>query len=148
MLFFKSAPDLDGDEINLEAMQSGKVDFQAWLKKHGADVTRPYIDKAIKALKDERGVTTFASNGYCFGGRYTIDLALEVGLRRIDPRTIRDTFWYTQGLIKVGIVSHPSLLKIPDDLHALRQHSIPFLWNTCEVDSHVCDTLRCLVLIH
>lgn len=34
----------------------------------------------------------------------------------------------------MAIVNHPSLLKVPDDLEAIKKHSIPFLFNTCETD--------------
>lgn len=40
--------------------------------------------------------------------------------------------------LKVGIVSHPSLLTVPDELNELRKKSIPFLWETCENDFMVC----------
>lgn len=37
---------------------------------------RPSLDKVIAALKEE-GVTKFGATGYCFGGRYTFDLAFD-----------------------------------------------------------------------
>lgn len=40
-----------------------------------------------------------------------------------------------QHVIKVGIVAHPSLLSVPDDLEKFKSvGTIPFLWNTCETD--------------
>ncbi|KAF9498828.1 hypothetical protein BDN71DRAFT_1503546 [Pleurotus eryngii] len=58
--------------------------------------TRPTIDKVITALT-EQGVTHFTATGYCFGGRYCFDLAFE-------------------NVVDVVAVSHPSLLKTPEDL--------------------------------
>jgi hypothetical protein len=40
-----------------------------------------------------------------------------------------------EGIIKVGAVSHPSLLKMPDDLQTLLAKSkAPILINSCDVD--------------
>ena len=80
---------------------------------HGAEQTRPPLDKVIAALK-ERGVTQFAATGYCFGARYTFDLAFD-------------------GVIKAAVVSHPSLLKVPDDLEKFKKTNVPLLINACEV---------------
>jgi dienelactone hydrolase len=40
-----------------------------WLANHGADQTRPPLDKVIAALKAE-GITKFGATGYCFGGMF------------------------------------------------------------------------------
>ncbi|KIJ65191.1 hypothetical protein HYDPIDRAFT_27910 [Hydnomerulius pinastri MD-312] len=90
------APDyLNGDEAPPYAMNNPEFNVKQWVQKHLPAQTRPPIDKVIAALK-EQGVTTFAVTGYCFGGRYTFDLACE-------------------NIIKVAIVAHPSQLKVPDD---------------------------------
>lgn len=109
--------DLNGDPIPEGALGSPDFDLGAWFGKHGADTVRPPLDKVIAALK-AKGVTSFAATGYCLGGRYVADLVLE-------------------DVIKVAIVAHPSLIKIPEDLEAIKKHSVPFLWNTCEVDNYV-----------
>jgi dienelactone hydrolase len=109
--------DLNKDPIPEGALGSPEFDLGAWFGKHGADTVRPPLDKVIAALK-AKGITSFAATGYCFGGRYVADLVLEDQL-------------------KVAIVAHPSLIKIPDDLEAIKKHSVPFLWNTCEVDDYV-----------
>lgn len=84
-----------------------------WSAKHGPEVTRPPIDACMKELR-ARGVKEFAATGYCLGGRYVVDLAIEE-------------------LLKVGIISHPSLLEIPKDLIAIdKAKRIPILWNTAE----------------
>jgi dienelactone hydrolase len=66
-----------------------------WIAKHGPEVTRPTLDAVIAALKAE-GVTTFDATGYCFGGKYALDLAIE-------------------NVTKAIAISHPSLLQIPAD---------------------------------
>lgn len=40
-----------------------------WFPNHGADKTRPTLDKVIAALK-ESGVTAIGATGYCFGGTF------------------------------------------------------------------------------
>ncbi|KAK7462815.1 hypothetical protein VKT23_007394 [Stygiomarasmius scandens] len=89
-----------------------------WVGKHNQRVVRPLIDKVITALKEE-GVTQFAATGYCFGGRYCFDLALD-------------------NIIQVTIVSHPSLLKIPEDLERYASISkAPLLINSCTFDQQL-----------
>ncbi|KIJ65189.1 hypothetical protein HYDPIDRAFT_175207 [Hydnomerulius pinastri MD-312] len=105
---------LNEDAIPSDAMNSGNFDLMAWLANHGADKTRPSLDKVIAALK-EQGVTSFGSTGYCFGGRYTFDLAYD-------------------GVIKAAVVAHPSLLKVPDDLEKFKGTGIPLLINSCTTD--------------
>lgn len=51
----------------------------AWLAKHPQSVTRPYLDALIAGLK-EQGVKEFAAAGFCYGGRYVFDLALDVSV--------------------------------------------------------------------
>merc|ERR1712093_846443 len=84
------------------------------LGKHGADVTRPAIDKVVDELR-KQGVKKFAAVGFCFGGRYVVDLVLD-------------------DAINVGMVAHPSLLKVPEDIQALAKKSTPFLWNHATED--------------
>jgi len=106
---------LNDDPIPADALNDGKFDLMGWLSKHGSDVTRPLLDKVIAGLK-EQGITTFAATGYCFGGRYVWDLALE-------------------NVIKVGATSHPSLIKVPEDLEKLVATSkVPLLINSAEID--------------
>ncbi|KAG2040096.1 Alpha/Beta hydrolase protein [Suillus americanus] len=90
-------------------------DLYGWLAAHGAEATRPPLDKVIAALKEE-GVTKFGATGYCFGGRYTFDLAFD-------------------NVIQCAVVSHPSLLNIPADLETYFSKSVaPLLINSCEND--------------
>lgn len=68
---------LSGDAIGKDALNDGTYDLMAWIGKHGQSVTRPILDKVIEALKSE-GIEDFGATGYCFGGRYTMDLAIGV----------------------------------------------------------------------
>jgi dienelactone hydrolase len=79
---------------DVETLQT--FDFNAWLVNHGAEVTRPPLDKVIAALK-EQGVSTFGASGYCFGALYSMDLAFE-------------------NVTKAIVISHPSFLQLPEDL--------------------------------
>lgn len=106
---------LNGGSLAADAMNSPSFDFMGWLANHGADQTRPPLDKVIAALKAE-GITKFGATGYCFGGRYVFDLAFE-------------------NIIQCAVVSHPSLLKVPADLETYFSKSqAPLLINSCEVD--------------
>ncbi|KAJ6514487.1 Alpha/Beta hydrolase protein [Mycena vitilis] len=111
-------PDLfNGDPVPVAALEPGAppFDWPKWLPAHGAAQTRPLIDAVISALKSE-GVTEFAASGYCFGGRYTFDLAFD-------------------RVIKVAVVAHPSLLKRPEDLEIYRDKATaPLLINGCTHD--------------
>ncbi|KWU42466.1 alpha/beta-hydrolase [Rhodotorula sp. JG-1b] len=102
-------PDIiKGDPVSLGDFSSGKFDLMGWLGKHGKEVTRPEIDKVIEHLKGQ-GVQKFAAIGYCFGGRYTVDLVVD-------------------GAASVGVVAHPSLLETPKDIEDLNKSSGHFLW--------------------
>ncbi|KAI9573852.1 dienelactone hydrolase [Boletus coccyginus] len=100
----------NGDALPPDALDSDTFDLRGWLSKHGQDVTRPLLDNVIRALR-EQGMTQFAATGYCFGGRYTFDLAFDK-------------------VIKVAAIAHPSLLKVPEDLET----GVPLLINSCETD--------------
>ncbi|KAF7374409.1 Dienelactone hydrolase endo-1,3,1,4-beta-D-glucanase [Mycena sanguinolenta] len=111
-------PDLfNGDPVPVAALSpdAPPFDWPSWLPKHGSAQTRPLIDAVMSALKAE-GVSDFACCGYCFGARYTFDLAFE-------------------RLIKVAAVAHPSLLKRPEDIETYRDKAIaPLLINGCTHD--------------
>ncbi|KAE9403608.1 alpha/beta-hydrolase [Gymnopus androsaceus JB14] len=108
---------LFGDGIPADAMgPDSTFDRDAWRERHGYDRTRAAVDAVIAALK-EKGITTFAANGYCFGAVYAVALAIENG-------------------IQATIVTHPSRLKVPEDLEKYFSVSkAPFLINSCEVDA-------------
>jgi len=107
---------LNGDPVPDGALDNPDFNFMVWLSKHPSEVTRPNIDKVMTALKEE-GVTEFGATGYCFGGRYCFNLAFDKA-------------------IKVTVVSHPSLLKIPEDLEKYKTLAeAPLLINSCTVDT-------------
>nr|GAT50045.1 dienelactone hydrolase endo-1,3,1,4-beta-D-glucanase [Mycena chlorophos] len=108
-------PDLfEGDPIPVSPPEGWSRD--AWAPKHTPAQVRPIVDKVIAALKAE-GYTKFAGAGFCFGARYVFDLAFE-------------------NTLNVSIVSHPSRLVVPDDLHKyVAESKSPLLINSCEVDS-------------
>ncbi|KAJ3873906.1 dienelactone hydrolase [Lentinula edodes] len=114
------APDLfEKDGLPFDVFDSEEkrqaFDLPTWFGRHGPHVARPLLDKVIAALK-EQGVTTFASTGYCYGGRLVFDLAFE-------------------NITSASIASHPSLLKSPDDLEKYFSTSrAPLLLNTCTTD--------------
>ncbi|KAJ9110746.1 hypothetical protein QFC20_002787 [Naganishia adeliensis] len=107
---------LNGDAIAPDAMNSGNFDLPAWLANHGEEATHAALDPVMDGLKEE-GVSKFAAVGYCFGGKYTVRLAI-------------------QKRISIGMIAHPSLLQVPEDLEALKEVTpeIPMLFVTCTTD--------------
>ncbi|PBK99072.1 dienelactone hydrolase endo-1,3,1,4-beta-D-glucanase [Armillaria gallica] len=107
---------LNGDAVPADAMGPGKsFDLSTWFVTHTPAHTRPPLDKVIAALK-ESGVTDFGATGYCFGARYVFDLAFD-------------------GVLKAAVISHPSLLKFPDDFEKyVASTQAPLLINSCTFD--------------
>ncbi|KAI6044451.1 hypothetical protein EDC04DRAFT_2865923 [Pisolithus marmoratus] len=106
---------LNGDPVPVDAFTSGKYDLNVWFAQHGNEQTRPNIDKVVAALK-EQGVKDLGVIGTDATGRYGFDLAFE-------------------NITKVTVVSHPSLLKVPEDLEKYKQLSkAPLLINSCTFD--------------
>ncbi|KZW03094.1 alpha/beta-hydrolase [Exidia glandulosa HHB12029] len=86
-----------------------------WFPTHMEEYTRPLLDAVIVGLK-ERGITVFGATGYCFGGRYSLDLAFE-------------------NLVHAIAITHPSAISTPADFERLLSTSrVPLLINSCEVD--------------
>jgi dienelactone hydrolase len=94
-----------GDAIGKDALNDGTFDLMGWIGRHGKDVTRAPLDKVIAGLKAQ-GITSFAANGFCFGGRSAFELTVEHELKAV-------------------IFSHPSLLAIPSALELLKANSSP-----------------------
>ncbi|KAF8836962.1 alpha beta-hydrolase [Paxillus ammoniavirescens] len=89
------APDyLNGDAAPPYAMNNPAFNVKEWVQRHLPPVTRPPIDKVIAALK-EQGVKNFAVSGYCFGGKYALDIGLE-------------------NIVDVVVLAHPSQTKVDD----------------------------------
>ncbi|KAI6040300.1 dienelactone hydrolase family-domain-containing protein, partial [Pisolithus marmoratus] len=113
------APDyLNGDAAPPYAMNNRNFNVKAWVQNHMPDVTRPPVDKVVKALQGQ-GVTSFAVSGYCFGGRYAIDLAIDQ-------------------VVDVVVVSHPSQVVIPDAFETIAQKAkAPLLLEMGDQDTEV-----------
>lgn len=123
----------------MDAFQKGEFDLGAWFPHHGADVTRPPIDKVLRAMRD-KGFTKVAAIGFCFGARYVVDLVLDVRFptplsvparTKADPRSPAGT---RQNAVQAAMVAHPSLLEVPADIEKLKESSVPFLWNNAGED--------------
>ncbi|KAJ7220604.1 alpha/beta-hydrolase [Mycena pura] len=110
---------LNGDPRpgSIENPPPASFNVNAWKAAHTDAQTRPPLNAVIRAL-NARGFSRLAATGYCFGGRYTIDLALE-------------------NVIEAAAITHPSQLKVPLDFEALLATStVPLLINSCETDPH------------
>ncbi|KAH9840050.1 alpha/beta-hydrolase [Rhodofomes roseus] len=107
---------LYNDPAPVDALDAGSNwDFMAWLSKHGGETVLPVLDKVIPALHAS-GITTIAILGFCYGARPAFDLAFN-------------------NTVSVVVVSHPSLLKVPDDIEKYKAVSkAPLLINSCEID--------------
>lgn len=96
-------PDLFNEEpCPPDALNPGSnYDFATWLTRHGAESVGPIIRKVMTALV-QQGITKIGVLGYCFGARPAFNLAF-------------------RNAVHVVVVSHPSLLKVPDDLEVRHQ---------------------------
>ncbi|KLO06748.1 alpha/beta-hydrolase [Schizopora paradoxa] len=106
-----------GDPIPEDALTNPdrKFDRESWMKNHNADTAWPAVREVMESLKG-KGITGFGAVGFCFGAPFVMTLAQE-------------------NAIKAGVFTHPSRLKVPDDLNTLlEKSSVPVLFNTCEVD--------------
>lgn len=90
-------------------------DLGAWFGRNGIDFSEPRVRTVLAALR-EQGVTRIAVTGYCYGARSGFNLAFEKA-------------------IDVLAVSHPSLLKVPEDIQKYKDTAVaPLLINSCTVD--------------
>ncbi|GBE90106.1 Protein AIM2 [Sparassis crispa] len=107
---------LHGDPCPADAQAPGSnFDLKAWLAKHPGDSVKPVLEKVIGALT-ESGVQNIGALGFCYGARPAFDLAF---LNATD----------------VTVVSHPSLLKMPEDYQRyVAESKAPLLINSCEID--------------
>jgi len=105
----------EGDGIPEDALEPGKTfDRDGWYSRHGYEKTRSLVDKVYEAL-EQRGITTFGTAGYCFGGAYAFPLGIE-------------------NKVKATMIAHPSR-NIPSLLQEYFDSSrVPLLINSCEFD--------------
>lgn len=90
-------PDIfNGDPIGEMDLNNASFNREAWFARHPEETWKTAVDPVVAALK-EQGVTRFGTTGYCFGA---------------------PPAWYLacKNESHVTVVSHPSRLKIPDDL--------------------------------
>ncbi|KAJ5544555.1 hypothetical protein N7535_007047 [Penicillium sp. DV-2018c] len=112
-------PDIfQGDQIDVEEMNSGKVDLPTWLPKHQPEQVQPAIDSTIKYMRETLGVKKIGAVGYCFGGKYVAR--------------------YLDGRIDAGYTAHPSFIT-KEELAAIKG---PFSIAAAEVDSIFTTQLR------
>ena len=90
-------PDLfQGEALPEDVMTRTDFDREGWMSRHGPESWEPVVDAVVQALQAE-GVTWIGTTGYCFGAPPVWRLALK-------------------GWSKVSVVSHPSRLRVPEDL--------------------------------
>ncbi|KAH9933391.1 alpha/beta-hydrolase [Fomitopsis serialis] len=104
------------DPAPFDALDAGSTwDFMAWLAKHGGETVLPVLAKVVPALQSS-GISKIAALGFCYGARPAFDLAF-------------------LNTVSVVVVSHPSLLKVPEDIEKYKAVSkAPLLINSCEID--------------
>ncbi|KAF7713652.1 Dienelactone hydrolase family protein [Penicillium ucsense] len=113
-------PDLfQGDAISTADMDSGKVDFGAWLPKHQPANVDPVVEAAIKYVRETLGVKKVAAVGYCFGAKYV-------------------TRFLKTNKVDVGFVAHPSFVT-HEELGAIQG---PYSIAAAETDSIFTTQLR------
>ncbi|KAH8998159.1 chlorocatechol-degradation protein [Lactarius akahatsu] len=110
------APDLfEGDAVNETAFDPGSdFDLYKWLPNHTAEHTGKRVRAVIEELKS-KGITVFGATGYCYGARLVFDLAFE-------------------NIIRVAVITHPSLLTTEDLDIYVKKSKAPLLLNSCEHD--------------
>lgn len=63
-------PDLfQGDQISVEAMESGKADLPSWFPNHQPGNVDPVVESTIKYARETLGVKKVGAVGYCFGAK-------------------------------------------------------------------------------
>ncbi|GMM40364.1 hypothetical protein FOG50_01216 [Hanseniaspora uvarum] len=101
------------DQISLEDLGSGKVDFPKWLGNHSNEITKPIVEKALKAIKEQNPNKKICVIGYCFGAKY----AVQQGSK--------------EGIADVVAIAHPSFVTI-EEVEAL---NVPILISCAEIDN-------------
>ncbi|KAH8816620.1 dienelactone hydrolase family protein [Xylogone sp. PMI_703] len=110
---------LEGDALPLDAFETGKVDIQSWVSKHGTAQVDPIVQSSINYLRKEQGIKRIYGVGYCFGGKYV-------------ARFLHD------GKIDVGYTAHPSFIS-REELASIKK---PFSIAAAEIDDIFTRPLR------
>ncbi|KAL0571978.1 hypothetical protein V5O48_009980 [Marasmius crinis-equi] len=106
------------DYLNGDAAPADDPNFNLteWLPTHGVDATLPPTRAVLGALR-EKGFSKVGVTGYCFGGLYT-------------------TLLSQTNEVEVAVMSHPSLLTIPDDIDVIiANSSVPVEIHSAELDT-------------
>lgn len=113
---------LNNDSVPLSILSDSSTTFDmvGWRLQHTPEKTRPAIDGVIQYLRDN-GIEKIGVVGYCFGGKYAFDLAIE-------------------NKVQVAMMAHPSGIDIATDLErAVKESQAGLIFNACEVDHTVCS---------
>jgi len=110
------SPDLfEGDAVDQTAFDPGSnFDLMKWLPSHTPEHTGKRVRAVIEGLKS-KGIIVFGATGYCYGARLVFDLAFE-------------------NLIRVAVITHPSLFTAKDLDIYIEKSNAPLLLNSCEFD--------------
>ncbi|KAH8701694.1 dienelactone hydrolase family protein [Talaromyces proteolyticus] len=66
-------PDIvDNEPLQFGDYEAGKVDIPTWLARHGPETVYPNVEATIKHLREELGVKSIGTVGYCFGARFVV----------------------------------------------------------------------------
>ncbi|KAK1221904.1 hypothetical protein PQX77_015284 [Marasmius sp. AFHP31] len=108
------APDyLNGDPAPVD---DPDFNLTEWLTRHGPEQTLPPTRAVLGALR-EKGVKKIGVTGYCFGGLYT-------------------TLLSQTNEVEVAVMSHPSLLTLPDDIETIVANStVPIEIHSANLDT-------------
>ncbi|KAK4054048.1 hypothetical protein OIO90_003693 [Microbotryomycetes sp. JL221] len=107
---------LNNDAVPREEMNKGTFNLAKWRETHGSKETRASLDPVIQELKSKHGVERFAAAGYCFGGKYVMELCNE-------------------NVIVAGMAAHPAGIQVPQDLETFKsQSNTALLICACETD--------------
>ncbi|CDO69666.1 hypothetical protein BN946_scf184851.g54 [Trametes cinnabarina] len=115
--FHTIMPDLfQGDPYPEDALDRQDFDRESWRARHGPESWQPAVDAVVSAIRAE-GAAWIGTTGYCFGAGPAWYLALK-------------------GDSNVTVITHPSRLRIPEDLEEYRDKAkAPLFINSCETDA-------------
>jgi len=105
----------EGDPPPLEELAKGNMEaFHAWRYKHEPEVVLPIFDKVSQALKADYGAKAIGVIGFCWGGRFVMDLG-------------------ATDKVKAVVVNHGSFVE-KEQVQAVKQ---PVLFNASDKDQMI-----------